>query len=255
MLNETDIKYLSGLLDADGSFFFNYSSNRAYLTIALDLTTGIDKDMKFTNWLCNELEVLPHVHKRDTNAKDVMSIKVIVSKRAVIENLIPRLLKYLVIKGSHLQRLFFKWKEVRGRKLSDDEIEELKQFTKSSRSLPGPVKTRSWLPKAYVAGYIDGDGSYIMKRSSGTYNVNTVAHKDDRVVTDLLHKQYGGNVYFQEDWIRWKHPLGRTNKQFAVKFLKDMHRHSRLKRWKIEQFLAYHSQRLTVETPAGEVIV
>lgn len=255
MLNETDIKYLSGLLDADGSFFFNFTKNRAYLTIALDLSTGIDKDMKFTNWLCNELMVTPQVYKRDTNAKDVMSIKVTVSKRSVIENLVPRLLKYLVIKGSHLNRLFTKWKEVRGRELSVDEIEELKQFTKDSRKSAGPIKSRSWLPKAYVAGYVDGDGCYVMKKSSGNYNVNTVAHVDDRCVTDLLFKQYGGRIHYQEDWIRWVHPLGRTNKQFAIRFLKDMHRHSRLKRWKIEQFLAYHSQRLTVETPTGEVIV
>lgn len=255
MLNETDIKYLSGLLDADGSFFFNYTKNRAYLTIALDLSTGIDRDMRFTNWLCEELKVIPHVCKRTLNAKDVMSIKITVSKRPVIENLVPRLLKYLVIKGSHLNRLFLKWKEVRGRELSADEVEELKQFTKDSRSEAGPVKTRSWLPKAYVAGFIDGDGSYIMKKSGGTYNVNTVSHRDDRIVADLLYKQYGGRIHYQEDWVRWVHPLGRTNKQFAIKFLKDMHRHSRLKRWKIEQFLAYHSQRLTVETPTGEVIV
>ena len=34
-----------------------------------------------------------------------------------------------------------------------------------------------------------------------------------------------------------------------------MHRHSRLKRHKIEMFLHYHSQRLIEETPTGEVIV
>lgn len=255
MLNETDIKYISGLLDADGSFFFNFSKNRAYLTVALDLTTGIDKDMKFTNWLCEEVGVTPALTKRDLNAEGVMSIKITISKRSTLETLVPRLIKYLVIKGAHLNRLFLKWKEVRGRELSAEEIVELKQFTKDSRSNPGPVKAKSWLPRAYVAGYIDGDGSYIMKKSSGTYNVNTVSHINDRVVTDLLLKQYGGNVYYQEDWIRWKRPLGRTNKQFAIQFLKDMHRHSRLKRWKIEQFLAYHSQRLTVETPTGEVIV
>lgn len=255
MLNETEIKYLSGLLDADGSFYFNFTKNRAYLTVALDLSTGIDHNMKFTNWLCSELQVTPQVYKREANAKDVMSIKITVSKRAVIENLVPRLIKYLVIKGSHLNRLFLKWKEVRGIELSDESVEELKQFTKDSRKEAGPVKHRSWLPKAYVAGFIDGDGCYVMKKSSGTYNVNTVSHKDDRCVADLLFKQYGGRIHYQEDWIRWVHPLGRTNKQFAIEFLRDMHRHSRLKRWKIEQFLAYHSQRLTAETPEGEVIV
>lgn len=254
-MNETDIKYLAGLLDADGSFFFNYSSNRAYLTVALDLTTGIDRDMGFTNWLCEATGVKPCLSSRELNAKGVQSIKIVLSKRSTIEMLVPRLLKYLVIKGSHLKRLQDKWLDVRGRRLSDEEIEELKKFTIDSRKIAGPVKPREWLPKAYVAGYIDGDGCYIMKKSSGNYNVNTVAHVNDRIVTDLLFKQYGGRIHYQEDWIRWVHPLGRTNKSFAIKFLRDMHRHSRLKRHKIETFLHYHSQRLTEESPKGEVIV
>lgn len=254
-MNETDIKYLAGLLDADGSFFYNYSSNRAYLTVALDLTTGIDKDMKFTNWLCQELGVRPSVHKRPLNAAGVDSIKIVVSKRATIEMLVPRLLKYLVVKGSHLKRLYDKWTEVRGRRLSDDEVSELKEFTTNSRKIASPVKPREWLPKAYVAGFIDGDGCYCMKKSSGTYNVSTVSHVQDKVIADLLFKQYGGRIHYQEDWIRWVHPLGRTNKSFAIKFLRDMHKHSRLKRHKIEVFLHYHSQRLTEGTPTGEVIV
>lgn len=254
-MNETDIKYLAGLLDADGSFFYNYSANRAYLTIALDLTTGIDRDLKFTNWLCGELSVRPSIHERVLNADGVKSVKIVVSKRSTIETLVPRLLKYLVIKGSHLERLYSKWVEVRGKRLSDEEIDELKEFTIESRKIAGPIKPREWLPKAYVAGFIDGDGCYIMKKSNGSYNVSTVSHVQDRVVADLLFKQYGGRLHYQEDWIRWVHPLGRTNKSFAIKFLREMHRHSKLKRHKIEMFLHYHSQRLTEETPTGEVIV
>jgi len=244
-MKEIDIKYLAGLLDADGSFFFNYSSGFVYLTLSLDLSTGIDKDMKFTNWLCKELDVTPCITKRPSNAKGVSSIKITVSRRASLERLVPRLLKYLVIKGKHLQTLYLKWKELCGVKQSDAEIEELKEFVKASRQNVGPIRTKSWLPKAYVAGYIDGDGCYCMKRSSGTYNVSTVSHKNDRIVTDLLYKQYGGRIHSQEDWVRWVHPLGKQSRGFAIPFLKDMHRHSRLKTWKIEQFLNYHSQRLT----------
>lgn len=254
-MNETDIKYLAGLLDADGSFFFNYSSNRAYLTIALDLSTGIDRDAEYSYWLSERLGVKPHIHKRELNADGVSSIKIVVSKRSTIETLVPRLIKYLVIKGGHLNRLFEKWREVRGIELTDDEIEELRQFTIESRKKVGPVKPKEWLPKAYVAGFLDGDGCYCMKKSSGTYNVSTVSHIGDRIVADLLLKQYGGRIHYQENWIRWVRPLGRTNKSFAIGFLRTMHRHSRLKTYKIEQFLSYHSQRLNEDSPTGEVIV
>jgi hypothetical protein len=252
-MKETDIKYLAGLLDADGSFFFNYTDNRVYLTIALDLSTGIDKDMKYTNWLCSELGVKPYTFVRDTSAS--VGIKIVVSKRTTIETLIPRILKYLVIKGLHLQRLYNKYVECRGNRFSKEEIEELKEFVKSSRLDVGSIREKSWLPKAYVAGFIDGDGCYVMKKSNGSYNVNIVSHINDRIVADLLFKQYGGRIHYQQDWIRWVHPLGKQNKSFAIKFLHDMHRHSRLKKWKIEQFLAYHSQRLTDKSSAEQVIV
>lgn len=254
-MNETQIKYLSGLLDADGSFFFSFTSNYCSLTISLDLSTGIDKDCKYTEWLSKQLGVSYYRYKRKLNADGVESLKIVCSKRSTIEMLIPRLLKYLVIKGSHLFRLQEMWKTVRGRKLSDSEVVELKEFCKESRKQAGPIKPKEWLPKAYVAGFIDGDGCYCMKKSSGTYNVSTVSHIQDRIIADLLYKQYGGRIHYQEDWIRWVHPLGRTNKQFAIKFLKDMHRHSQLKQHKIEMFLHYHSQRLNEESPTGEVIV
>lgn len=255
-MKETDIKYLAGLLDADGSFMLTFSNSRVYLRMSLDLSTGIDKDCKYSQWLSDKLEVTPCIHKREGNAKGVMSIKIVVQKRSTIEKIVPRLLKYLVIKGKHLEELYKVWQELRGRILEEDAIEKLKQFSKDSRKNVGPVKPKTKLPRAYVAGYLDGDGSYIMKKSSGTYNVNCVAHIDDRIVADLLHKQYGGHIYYQENWIRWRRPLGRTNKSFAVPFLKDMHRHSRLKKWKIEQFLNHHhSQRLSGNRSKDQAIV
>ncbi len=254
-MKETDIKYLAGLFDADGCVRFQYTNGYCYLSIEVDLSTGIDKDMKYTNWLCEEFNVNPKVYARPGNAVGVQSIKVTLSKKATIETLVPRLNKYLVIKGTHMKRMYDMWKSKSGVKQSVEQIEELKQFAKDSRAQVGPLKVKSWLPKAYVAGFLDGDGCYIMKKSSGKYEISTVSHVSDRIVADLLFKQYGGRVHYQEDWIRWVHPLGRTNKTFAIKFLRDMHKHSRLKRWKIEQFLAYHSQRLTEECPEGQVIV
>lgn len=254
-MTETDIKYLAGLLDADGSFYYNYSDNRVYLTISLDLSTGVDKDKKFTEWLCKEVNVKPYCFNRKENAKGVESIKITISKRSSIETIVPRILKYLVIKGLHLKTLFDKYIEYRGRQLKNEEINQLKEFVKASRKIVGPIKTKSWLPKAYVAGFIDGDGCYCMKKSSGTYNVSTVSHINDRIVADLLYKQYGGRIHYQEDWIRWVHPLGKQSKDFAIPFLKTMVRHSRLKKWKIEQFLNYHSQRLTDKMSTDRVIV
>lgn len=254
-MKETDIKYLAGLLDADGSFFFNYTSGYVYLTIALDLSDSIDKGFKYTHWLSKELGVKPHIGNRNP-AKWANQAKVVISKRAALETLVPRLLKYLVIKGKHLESLFNKWRELRGVKSSKSEVDELREFVKTSRKNVGPIRTKSWLPKAYVAGYLDGDGCYSLRTKRGKYSIEAVSHLDDRIVQDLLLKQYSGYIVEGSDgYVRWCRALGRTNKDFAVPFLQDMVKHSRLKKWKIEQLLNYHSQRLTKATPKGEVIV
>ncbi len=254
-MKETDIKYLAGLLDADGSFFFNYSSGFTYLTIALDLSNSIDKDFKYTHWLCNEMGVKPTISNREPD-RWADQAKVTISRRASLEKLVPRLLKYLVIKGKHLANLFCKWKELRGIKSSKEDVDKLREFVTKSRKNVGPIRTKSWLPKAYISGYLDGDGSYSLRRKCGKYCVEAVSHPDDRVVQDLLLKQLGGRIRVDnQGYVRWSRTLGKTQKSFAVPFLQDMVKHSRLKKWKIEQLLQYHSQRLIKVTPTGEVIV
>lgn len=250
-MKETDIKYLAGLLDADGSFFFNYTSGFVYLTMSIDLSCSIDKDFKYTEWLSNQLEVTPCYSDREPS-KWSKSAKITISKRSTLNKVVPRLLKYLVIKGSHLQRLYDKWLELKGIKQTESQIAELRKFVKDSRLQAGPVRTKSWLPKAYVAGFIDGDGHYCFRPKCGKYNVSTVSHPNDRVVADLLYKQYGGCIREDQDgYIRWSVTLGKTMRDFAIPFLKDMVKHSKLKKYKIEKFLHYHSQRLTKISPKG----
>lgn len=251
-MKETEIKYLAGLLDADGSMFFNYTSGRVYLSIALDASESVDRNGKYINWLGNQLGVKPYrTDKSKQNKAWAVGNKLVISKKSTINMLVPRLVKYLVIKGKHLQRLYDVYRTLQGKVLEPEELEKLKQFVKRSRKDSGPVKTKSWLPKAYVAGFLDGDGSYIFKKNGGKYQITATSHENDRVVIDLLNKQYGGYITYQDNVVRWHRALGRTSKSFAVPFLKTMHRHSQLKKHKIEMFLHHHSQRLTVSNPTG----
>lgn len=251
-MKETDIKYLAGLLDSDGSFGFDFQKDFVYMVINLDLSLSIDKDGKYSKWLSETLEVPRHAWQRETGSP---GYKVKIQKSSVINTLIPRLLKYLVIKGQHCQRIFEMTRKLKGVKLTPKRIEELKEFSIWSRKQVGPVKSREWLSRAYVAGYLDGDGCYQNKESSGTYRITATAHKDDDIVIKLLLKQYGGYLSYQDDVIRWHRALGKSNRSFAIPFLRDMVNHSRLKKHKIESLLSRHSQRLSEETPTGEAIV
>lgn len=246
MINETEVKYLAGLLDADGYFGFEFRNNRVFYSLILSAATSIDrfgyvlslpertgfgsshvKSQRIETWA-------PITAWKVTRARD-------------IEMLLPRLVKHLVIKGAHAQRLFDLWQAARGQDLSELEIEQLKAASKASRNLAGPLKPRKHPSWAWVAGYLDGDGSYMNKKSSGQLLVQATAHVNDRVSLDLLHKAFGGHITTRgkngEHILDWRHGFGKTQTAFAKKFLGKMVQHSRLKKHKIEEILSIVNQR------------
>lgn len=251
-MNETQLKHLAGLFDADGSIGIDYTNNRPYLTLRLTSAASIDK----VGYVYN----LPQLTGFGTSCKKTprggwSQISVwTVSKAKDLEMLVPRLVKHLVIKGAHLSRMFDKWQEYRGQTLTDLEKDQLNIYLKASRLASGPVKPRKHPSWAWVAGYLDGDGSYIFKRppSQATPRmlVQATAHENDRVGLDLLFKAFGGSLNNRGDssphiW-DWKHSLGKSNQAFAIRFLTKVVKHSILKKHKIEQLLAVcHSRTRT----------
>lgn len=247
-MTETEVKYIAGLLDADGYIGFEFTDKRVSLSIKLTAADSIDKrGFVFSLPYITGFGSSCRKEKRgDWSTINVWSV----SSRKDHEMLSPRLCKHMVIKGAHLQRMYDKWQEFRGRKLSDIEIEQLKAYQKASRASSGPVKPKKHPTWAWVAGYLDGDGSYIFS-CPPSHNgrprllIQATSHINDRVGVDLLLKAFGGKVFTRGETaphiLDWKHGLGKSEKSFALKFLKKMAQHSRLKKHKIEQMLAYHN--------------
>src|SRR5262249_47691645 len=87
----------------------------------------------------------------------------VVSKRAELEMLLPRLIKHMVIKAKHWQWLLEIWRQARIDRptCSLMERETLTAASKESRRLNvGPVRPKNHPTWAWVAGYLDGDGCY-----------------------------------------------------------------------------------------------
>jgi len=246
-MKEQDVKYLAGLIDADGYFGFEFhSSNKVYLIFKLCAAHSIDKHRYVAS--LPELTTFGSVcTKKRKNPNwspiDYWSI----TKRRDLEMFIPRIVKHLVIKGKHAQRLFDKWREYRGVTLTDLEVEQLKAYSKASRLDAGPLKPKKHPSWAWVAGYLDGDGSYIFSHPPSHKNprmlIQATAHKNDRVSLDLLNKAFGGRVETRgknsPHILDWRHNLGKREKSFAIKFLQKVVKHSKLKKHKIETMLAY----------------
>ena len=257
-MRESDVKYLAGLYDADGSATFQFNNNgRGYLVLQIAASDAVSRNHEILYWLQDTFGGRVQ-HHADLKTSTVKSWKL--SKANDLHKVVPILLKHLVIKGNTLAAQYDIWKNVlQGKKLSDVEISYWKNYNKNIRQLfNGPVKPKSHPTWAWVAGYLDGDGCftnrYCSKHKSYRMRVHATGHEKDLVGMKLLYKAFGGQLYEKKTepgiWV-WARNLGPKDRSFAVRFLKKLVRHSKIKKYKIEKILANHSQRLSVEDPTG----
>lgn len=262
-MNETLIKYLSGLLDADGSIslqFHNVNKEKGTCTIGMCIqvssSTAVDK-----HGFIDSLPMLTGFGISTPETARPHITKWTVQSRSHLEMLIPRLVKHMVVKGRHLQRLYDKWREKRGASISLEEAESLKEFSKSSRLDSGPMKPKNHPSWAWTAGYLDGNGSYRcgLKKDRDRYSyqnsVHASCHIGDVHVLEFLQKAFGGYIKPHstcEKCMVWERKLGKADRSFALRFLPKLVNHSRLKKHKIEMILAFHhSQRSSGKDPTG----
>lgn len=246
--NETEIKYLAGLLDADGCLSFHFVDGKVYLEMSLSASESIDRH-GYIDSLGERAGSVSIRKYPDKNWSDSHQWRV--QSRSEINMLLPRITKHMVIKGGHWQRMFDRWSELRGVSLTDEQVSDLKVWSNESRLRAGPIKHKNHPTWAWVAGYTEGDGCFTFKKHSNpeakncmTLKLMVVCQKGDRVGVDLLQKAFGGTIREEKDWLRWNRNLGNKDRSFALAFLRKVHGHSRLKKWKIEQMLSYHNNQL-----------
>jgi hypothetical protein len=240
---ENEIKYLAGLLDADGSLSFKFcktSSGATYLYLILGLSASVNIDVhNYLGTLAERVGSLSLITYEKETYSDARSWRV--QSRSDLDQLLPRLMKHMVIKAKHWQTLYETFTKLKGVDVTD-QVEELKQFSAESRDNTGPLKPKKHPTWAWVAGYLDGDGCYNFKKNA--MHVGAIAHVKDVCALQLLHKAFGGSLYEpQKDNTQlWRHGLGNSQKSFALMFLPNVVKHSRLKKHKIEQMINFHKQ-------------
>ena len=267
-MHEVLVKYLAGLVDSDGAICFNFNAPNAdrtayklYLTIAISASEAVDFH-RFIADLPNQTGFGSVDTTQGYNKSIHPMNRWTVRKRADLEMLVPRLVKHAFVKGGHLQRLFEIWREKRGQSLSIEECNALKEFSKASRLDSGPVKPKNFPSYGWLAGYLDGNGSFrVGRKKNGSYkgklrysnqaSVHASCHKGDGIVLEFIHKAHGGYIKphsSNANCMIWERNLGPNDRSFALDFLPRLVQHSRLKKHKIEQLIATHrsySQRLS----------
>lgn len=252
---ENDIKYLAGLLDADGSLTFTYCFGYVGLCLNLELAESCDRDGKFIKSLGEKCGKV-YTRKREENWAQTNTWTV--TKRSDIEQLIPRLIKHMIIKGKPWGMMFERFRGMKGTEMSKIEFESLLDWQRECREQPGPLKPHNHPTWAWLTGYIEGDGWFLVRHRPNQIemHVGAVAHPKDRVAIDLIAKAFGGVVKLdRKGYVRWIKNLGPKDYAFVQRFIPKMIQHSRLKRHKMETILSIHSQRLNKATSTEGVIV
>jgi len=261
-MNETQAKYLAGLLDADGSLSFTFKrvdnkDDRFYVGLALRLTASdvVDKN----GYIASLPETIGFGSVTRLSSKPHIATWV-VGKRSDLEMILPRISKHMVIKGAHWAWLLEQWREVRsgGSAVSLEDRERMTAESKTSRiARVGSIRPKNHPTWAWVAGYLDGDGCYHYRRGwnkrdqSWQYSmsVSVVSHVNDVCGLEFLNKAFGGTVLpvSKQPQLRiWRRSLGYHNRSFALRFLPKVAKHTKLKRPRIDALIHHHRQRLSV---------
>jgi hypothetical protein len=278
-MQESLFKYLAGLCDADGSLSFNFKRDKNRpdrffygLTFNLCAAAAVDRN----GFVPSLPEVTGFGSIVRYGAKKQFA-NWTVTKRSDLEMLLPRLIKHMMVKARHWQWMLDYWREHRGRSYSERTVSEEERIAltaackESRRTRVGPLKPRNHPAWGWLAGYLDGDGTYTHRenfvKTNGywqlTSNVSAVAHINDICVLEFLQRSFGGIIVDQgqSDNVKvWRRALGYQNRDFALRFLPKLAKHSRLKKHKIEEMISYtrertsrnnRPQRLSVPGPMG----
>lgn len=266
-MQENLVKYLSGLCDADASLSFRFSrvigGYSALMILHLSAAESIDLKGKFIKSL-PELTGFGNVTSRQRNNWSPINEWQVQSRRD-LDMLLPRLTKHMVIKAKHWKNIYEIYTELKGKVMTETEMEQLKLISRGSRKNAGPLKHKKHPTWAWVAGYLDGDGSFMFKKHPSGYGmklmISAISHKGDIVGLELLHKAFKGYIHNRahDNCSEWKRNLGVRDKTFALHFLGKLVNHLRLKKHKVEQMLSFlHSkdlQRLSESTSTEEATV
>ena len=261
-MNESLVKYLAGLLDADGSLSFECHrgyDDKVRIGLKLHLTSAesIDRDGFVVS-----LPTLTGFGSVNRYAMgDRFYTQWFVGHRADLEMLLPRIIKHMVVKAKHWQWLLDYWRvhrsQEKGQKcMTEVEWQLLSAASRDSRrTRVGPIKPKNHPTWAWVAGFLDGDGCYSFRTSrNNNMRLSVSAHVMDLSVLEFLQNSFGGtikpNSHKPEVKVWWR-GLGPSHTSFVLRFLPHLVKHSRLKKHKIEQMIHFHRQRLSASRVTG----
>lgn len=236
-------KYIAGLFDSDGYIGLEFIKDSVYLRGGITQSATVDTDFRMLRSVKEFFNLgTLYYHYQDNNVS-CCSWRFSTKDAKLFYN---RVGKHLRIKATHFLNLINKYNEIQTKKLSTKEREELQSFSKDSRSTSLWLKRPKHLSYAWVAGYLDGDGCYRIRRKDGKIiSMCVKAASHDLFILDKLKEDFNGSINVQDKnstLIKcWRRGLGKGHIKFAIPFLLQMQQYSCIenKYNKIQEMLKY----------------
>ena len=133
----------------------------------------------------------------------------------------------------------------KGVKLEDDQIASYQLSAAKSREDSGPLKPKNFPTGAWLAGFLDGDGYYMIRERPKQTEVRMGVHtgKQDLPTLEFLQKAFGGKIKDRGNTVEWVRNLGPRDRAFCQRLLRKLLRYNPMKKWKMERILEFHSTR------------
>jgi len=252
-------KYVAGLVDSDGCVSLKFKKMTTgmygvYIQFALSQSESNDEGHELLQALQKHYNVgKVYLEKDRTFSKSEAARWVISGKQAeVFLNVIH---KHILVKYTHLDNLLWITKELAAFTVAD--VDDIKEYVKCSRSSSKWKREPKHISKAWLAGFVDGDGHYRVRinrvrkfRDGSKVTANELklflgTQESDMFILRQLHKEYGGSLGKRADgfWM-WQLALGKNSRSTAVNLLTPLKKFTCIpkKYSAIQKVLAFHEQ-------------
>lgn len=235
-----DIKYLAGLMDSDGNFNINrIDDGYIRFTVSVASSENTDKDFNMLNYVSNTFNI-GSTRIFSNSYGRVMEWKI--SSIGEQEQLLPILIKHLVVKGTYAQYCLDIRRKYKGRKCPDDEWEVIKEELKRQRQTTKAAVHKKHMTWGWFAGFVDGDGCLATANKFSDV-LKITNHINDKTAIELIQHSIGGtiNPIKKKPWLlTYQLTLGVRTRQQSLEILSKYLQHSKMKhkRYKAEQIIA-----------------
>jgi hypothetical protein len=228
-------KFIAGLIDSDGCVTYDFCRNRLQIQTSITQAESNDPEFKMMKAIRDYYNIGTLVYKTPEKATWSKTCRWVLRTRES-KILFNRIGKHLRIKGTHFRNLIEVQEDIKDLVLSDNAVEDLKEYFKCSRNNSKWLKHPKHPSYSWVAGYLAGDGHFECRerrRDVGyihNLRVSAVANEVDLHVLEFLQLAFKGTITRGNNDPEkpnynnfvWRRGLGKSHRSFSLPFLKKL---------------------------------